>query len=109
MNKIRTAWSAELPPIPEAELAEIKATAAPELYEAAACFWLFRWLHRTETPAAALTGDYCFGRFSHHLAALDDVALTDAFADYLREDTLKQKDFGDYLAFLRGLFPDTGR
>ena len=109
MNKIRAVWSAELPPIPEAQLAEIKANAVPALYEAAACFWIFRFLHRVETPAAVLTGDYCFGRFSHHLAALDDVALTDAFAAYLREDTLRPKDFGDYLAFLRGLSPDTGR
>ena len=109
MDKIRAAWSAELPEIPEAALAEIKSNAVPELYEAAACFWLFRFLHRAETPAAALTGDYCFGRFSHHLAALDSVALTDAFAEYLREDTLNPKDFGDYLAFLRGLSPDTGR
>ena len=102
-------WSAELPPIPEAQLAEIKIAATPEYYEAAGCFWLFRFLHRIETPVAALTGDYCFGRFSHHLAALDDVALTDAFADWLREDALSPKDFGDYLAFLRGLSPDTGR
>lgn len=109
MNKIRAVWNAELPPIPEAELAEIKANAVPALYEAAACFWLFRFLHRVETPTAALTGDYCFGRFSHHLAALDSVALTDAFAAWLREDTLNPKDFGDYLAFLRSLSPDTGR
>ena len=109
MNKIKSAWSAELPPIPEAELADIRAEAAPALYEAAACFWIFRFLHRVETPATALTGDYCFGRFSYHLAALDSVELTDAFAEYLREDTLKPKDFGDYLAFLRGLSPDSGR
>jgi len=107
LHKIRQQWSNELPPFPEAQLEEIFSAAAPKLHQVGACFWLFRMLHRLDTPAAVLMGDYCFGRFSHHLAALNSVALTDAFAEFLRKDTFNQKDFGAYLAFLRGLAPIT--
>jgi len=107
LNKIRQAWSEELPKIPETALTEILSASHPRMKEINCCFWLFRWLHRVEMPTATLLGDYCFGRFSHHLAALDNVAITDAFSDYLRKDTLRQKEFGDYLAFIRTLSPDT--
>jgi hypothetical protein len=67
------------------------------------CFYLFRYLHRTPTPDATLTGDYCFARFSKHLSELDSVPMTDAFADYLREDTMRSRSLDEYLDFVRML------
>ena len=101
MIKIRETWTPALPPVPERDLQEIAAVADGEFYEACACFWLFRCLHRSASPEATLEGDYCFGRFSHHLSALDSVALTDAFADFLRSDTVERQTMAQYLAFIR--------
>lgn len=101
MTELKHIWTGELPPCPDADLSLIRPAAGGDLYDVYACFWLSRYLHRFETATAALAGDYCFGRFSHHLAKLDSVALTDAFAAYLREDTLEPRGIGEYLAFVR--------
>ena len=103
MVKIKSHWSAALPPLPATELDMISDAVPLWLQEVSCCFWLFRCLHRIESPETVLMGDYCFSRFSVHLAELDSVALTDAFAAFLREDTLTTKDIDAYLAFLRGL------
>lgn len=89
----------ELPPCPDADLSLIRPAAGGVLYDVYACFWLFRYLHRFETATAALAGDYCWTL--SHLRRLDSVALTDAFAAYLREDTLEPRGIGEYLAFVR--------
>lgn len=101
MTEIRKMWSRELPPIPEDELMEIRSAAEGILGEAACCFRLFRMLHRSESPLALLMGDYCFGRFSQHLARIDSVELTNAFADYLRQDVLGEQEMDGYIAFLK--------
>lgn len=101
MTEIRNNWHSELPSIPEDELEFVYGAAGVQLSECACCFWLFRFLHRIDSPSAVLTGDYCFGRFSHHLAKLDSVALTNAFAAYLKQDTLEEKPLEDYLEFLK--------
>ena len=101
MTEIKQIWTGDLPPYPDADIALIRPAAGGELYEVYACFWLFRYLHRFEHTTAALAGDYCFGRFSHHLATLDNVELTDAFSAFLREDTLEARDIGAYLNFVR--------
>lgn len=101
MTEVRKLWTAELPPLPEEDLARIGALCPGEYYQICACFWLFRYLHGFPLPRAVLLGDYCFGRFSHHLAALDDVALTNAFAAYLKNDTLNGSSLPAYLAFIR--------
>lgn len=100
MTELRRIWTGALPSWPDADLERIRAAAGP-LCETYACFWLFRLLHRYEDATATLAGDYCFGRFSHHLAAVDSVALTDAFADYLRRDTLEPAGLDEYLSFVR--------
>ena len=78
-----------------------RAAGSDALTEAACCFRLFRLLHGLASPVAVLMGDYCFGRFSAHLAAIDSVELTDAFADFLKRDTLEPIDFGEYLKFVK--------
>lgn len=86
---------------------------AAELAAACQCFYYFRKLHGAaeEQPAGAtLLGDYFFSRFSKYLIPLDSVPLTDAFADYLKND-IRQKgaaQYGrtrdtEYTAFIRGL------
>ena len=99
MTEIRKLWSPDLPPIPEDELDMIERCAGPVLAQAAGCFWLFRCLHREPSQRRVLMGDYCFGRFSHHLAAIDSVELTNAFSDYLRSDTLRETDIKEFLRF----------
>ena len=101
MTEIRKHWSAQLPPIPESDLAELRASADAHLADAACAFWLFRYLHRVESPLAVLTGDYCFGRFSRHLAQIDSVELTNAFAAYLKRDVLCEMRLDDYIEFLK--------
>lgn len=101
MNESRKRWRETLLPWPEAALSAVRAAAPAALGEAAACFWLFRALHGVDAPEAALLGDYCFGRFSAHLAALDSVAWNDAFAAYLAVDALERRGLEAYLAFLR--------
>lgn len=101
MNEIFKRWRGELLPWPGAALEKVRAAAPAALGDAAQCFWLFRALHGVESPDAALLGDYCFGRFSAHLAALDSVPWNDAFAAYLAADTLERRGLEGYLAFLR--------
>lgn len=103
MTEIRRAWNAALPPLPERELEALGGIVSGELYEAAACFRLFRYLHGTESAECTLVGDLCFGRFSSHLAALDSVELTDAFAGFLRRDTVSRLGWEDYRDFVAGL------
>lgn len=102
MNKLRSLWHSALPEFPVQDIEEISRVCSGEMYEASACFWLFRYLHRAGGADALLFGDYCFGRFSEHLSVLDDVPLTDAFAEYLRRDTLEAAGLDTYLRFLRG-------
>ena len=84
---------------------------AAELAAACQCFYYFRRHHAMtyKYPEwATLLGDYFFSQFSQNLISLDSVALTDAFADYLRNDTLLtefdslQGEEG-YLEFIRRL------
>ena len=103
MTEIRKHWTSELPPIPEDELALVRRNCHTSLGDAACAFWLFRFLHRVESPVAVLMGDYCFGRFSGHLAMIDSVELTNAFAAYLKQDVLLKKGMDDYLAFLKSV------
>ncbi len=103
MTEIRKLWIPQFPPFPEGELAKVQEAGGPLLGQAAGCFWLFRLLHSMESPAAVLMGDYCFGRFSHHLAAIDSVELTNAFAAYLKKDSLCSGNFEEYLEFLKSL------
>ncbi len=103
MTEIRRAWNNALPPLPERELEGLGEIVSGGLYETCACFRLFRYLHEAESAECTLMGDLCFGRFSHHLAALDSVELTDAFAEYLRRDTASGCDWENYLDFARGL------
>ena len=103
MTEIERLWSPELPEMPADELLLIKRAAPQELYAVCACFWLFRRLHRLPSPAALLTGDFCFGRFSVHLSERDSEELCDAFSAYLRHDAAEGLDFSDYLEFIKGL------
>lgn len=103
MTEIRRAWNDALPALPERELESLGETVSGGLYEACACFWLFRYLHGTESAECTLMGDLCFGRFSHHLAALDSVELTDAFAEFLRRDTVSGCGWEAYREFVSGL------
>ena len=101
MTEIRKHWLNQLPPIPEDELALIRSNCVSSLVDAACAFRLFRFLHRVESPAAVLMGDYCFGRFSKHLTQIDSVELTNAFSEYLKQDVLSEKGIDDYLTFLK--------
>ena len=103
MTEIRRAWNGTLPPLPERELEQLGGVTDGELFQTCACFWLFRYLHATQDAECTLMGDLCFGRFSHHLAKVDSVELTDAFAEYLRRDTVSGCDWKDYHDFVRGL------
>ncbi len=103
MTEIRRLWSGELPALPEGELERLRELSGERLYQVCACFRLFRYLHGFEEPQCALMGDFCFGRFSRHMAELDSVELTDAFAEYLRRDTAQGRTWDDYCAFVRGL------
>lgn len=103
MTEIRRLWNGALPPLPERELERLGAVTGGELFQVSACFGLFRYLHGTDDAECTLMGDFCFGRFSEHLARLDSVAMTDAFADYLRCDTVLRCDWKDYCDFVRGL------
>ena len=86
--------------LPGEELAVLEERCPPALLQAACCFWCFRALHSEPSPERALLGDYCFGRFSEHLAALDNVELNDAFALFLAENSSHGAGFGAYLSFL---------
>lgn len=77
---------------------------AAEFSAACQCFALFRTLHgqvRKFPTEATLLGDYFFSRFSRCLIPLDSVALTDAFADYLKADIAGRAE--EYERFLEGL------
>lgn len=87
--------------MPEHELERIRKIKDGEFSQAAECFWLFRILHRYETAVAVLLGDYCFGRFSEHLSAMDSVALTNVYSAFLKKDTLTPGGIEEYIAFLR--------
>ena len=108
MNDIKSVWHGDLPCCPEQELNRITDAAAPALSDVCRYFWLYRWLHRTATPTATLTGDYCFARFSERLSELDSVALTDAFAGYLKEDAVIGKPLDSFRDFIRELPAVTG-
>lgn len=101
MTEIRKLWRSDFPPIPEEELALLGTAVDGVLGEAAGCFWLFRFLHRIKSPTATLMGDYCFGRFSYHLAAINHVELTRSFASYLRKDTLREAGIEEYIKFIK--------
>ena len=101
MNKLRALWNGTLPKFPAEDVERISRVCSGEMYEAAACFWLYRFLHRCPGADALLFGDYCFGRFSEHLSRLDDVPLTDDFARFLRLDTLEAAPLEEYLDFLK--------
>ncbi len=103
MTEIRRLWNGALPPLPEGPLESLRELAGERLYQAAACFWLFRCLHAVQDGECTLMGDFCFGRFSRHMAELDSVELTDAFAEYLRQDTVSPCDWSDYCGLVRGL------
>lgn len=103
MDKIKKLWNGSLPPFPGADLERVRDAAPAGLYDCAACFWLFRYLHGFASPDAALMGDYCFGRFSAHLSALDSVPLNSAFSGYLLLDCVRAQDLERYELFLRGL------
>ena len=103
LNEIKSIWSGDIPIYPEQDVNRVMETAAAEHRDVCSCFFLFRYLHRTPTPGATLAGDYCFARFSKHLSQLDSVPMTDAFAEYLREDTMSSGDLAKYLDFVRTL------
>ena len=103
MNEIRSIWSDNLPIYPERDVKIIMDAVTADCRDVCCCFYLFRYLHRTSTPGATLAGDYCFARFSKHLSELDSIPMTDAFAEYLREDTISSKSFEKYLDFVRTL------
>ncbi|MCL1828306.1 MAG: hypothetical protein FWG32_02300 [Oscillospiraceae bacterium] len=103
MNDIKSVWHGDLPCCPEQDLKRISDAAAPALADVCRYFYLYRFLHQTATPRATLTGDYCFARFSKSLSELDSVELTDAFADYLKEDTVKSRPLDSYPDFIRKL------
>lgn len=100
MDKVREMWSPALPAIPESELVEVRGAAAEEYGDLCCCFWLFRYLHEVKSPDAALMGDYCFGRFSHHLAGIDSVSLTNEFSCWLQGDILNKKTMEEFLGFV---------
>lgn len=101
MTEVRKLWTCDLPEMPEDELERIRDTGGGEFSQAAQCFWLFRILHRYETAVAVLLGDYCFGRFSEHLSALDNVALTNSYSAFLKKDTRTPGGIEEYIDFLR--------
>lgn len=103
MNKISSIWRDEFPPYPVQDLNQISDVAISTQREVCCCFFLYRYLHRHSTPRTTLAGDYCFARFSKYLAELDNVPLTDAFAEYLREDTADSKTMDSYLQFVSKL------
>ena len=103
MTEIKRQWDDSLPPFPKEDIEAITGAAREDHIPVCCCFWLFRYLHRQVGAKAVLLGDYCFGRFSAHLAALDSVALTDSFAGFLKTDTLRRSDLASYLAFVRQL------
>ena len=92
-----------MPEFPRADVEAIERGVQGRFFRMCACFWLFRYLHRFESPAAALMGDYCFARFSHHLAKADSIALTAAFSEFLKADLDEKKDMEGFLAFAEGL------
>lgn len=100
MTRCRELWNEALPPYPLKEINALRRAADPRLFEVCACFRLYRYLHGFSTPEAALLGDFCFGRFTHYLAALDSAALTDVFAARLREEALCDGEFENYLDFV---------
>ena len=100
MTDILSAGKSLCSAIPYDDIARIGEIVKGELYEAAACFWTFRVLHSQKGAEMVLLGDYAFGRFSYHLSKLDNVPLTDAFADYLAEDADRGLSLEDYLEFL---------
>ena len=103
MTEIKRLWTPNLSPYPEGDIARICREAPAKLREVCCCFWLFRYLHRFEEPASVLVGDYCFGRFSHHLTKLDSVSVTDAFAEYLGQDALSDAGLSEYVDFIHTL------
>ena len=103
LNEIKSIWSDDLPIYPERDVQRIIGSAAADCHDVCCCFYLFRYLHQTPTPGSTLAGDYCFARFSNHLSELDSIPMTDAFAEYLREDTMSSKSLDTYLDFVRTL------
>ena len=100
MTDILSSSGSLLSAIPYDDLGMIEEMTSGEFYEAAACFWTFRHLHKMTSPEAILLGDYAFGRFSYHLANIDSVPLTDAYAEFLAQDSDKGLKLEDYLRFL---------
>ena len=103
LNEIKSIWHDGVPEYPGQDINTIMDAVAGDYREVCCCFYLFRYLHRTPTPIATLTGDYCFARFSKHLSELDSIPMTDAFAEYLREDTAAPRNLDIYLDFVRTL------
>ena len=103
MNEIKSMWHDGIPDYPGQDVNRITDAVAVDCRDVCCCFYLFRYLHRTPTSEATLAGDYCFARFSKHLSELDSVPITDAFAEYLREDTATPRDLDIYLDFVRTL------
>lgn len=83
------------------------ASLADDYADACEYFYLFRKFHREteqQPERAVLIGDYYFSRFSHALIPIDNVALTDRFAEYLKQDSVGLSaafDLTQYLMFIR--------
>ena len=103
LNEIKSIWHGGIPEYPEHDVNRIMEAVAADYRDVCCCFYLFRYLHRASTPGSTLTGDYCFARFSKHLSELDSIPMTDAFAEYLREDTALPRSLDNYLDFVRTL------
>ena len=103
LNEIKSMWTGDLPEYPEQDVDRIKDSVAADCRDVCSCFYLFRYLHNTPRPGSTLLGDYCFARFSKFLSELDSVPMTDAFAEYLREDTALPRSLDKYLDFVRTL------
>ena len=108
MDRIESFWHNDLPVYPSRDIDRILNAAVSSHHDICRSFYLYRYLHRTPTPRATLTGDCYFAKFSKSLSELDSIPLTDAFADYLREDVAIEKPIDSYLDFVRGLPAVTG-
>ena len=86
-------------------LSVYKGEGSASLATACQCFWLFRKLHgmaETNPIHSTLIGDYFFSVFSKNLIPLDSVALNNAFARLLSDDTQTPIDTDAFLEFARG-------
>ncbi len=101
MTEIKKLWSDALPPFPQEDIDSIEHFSQGRLFPVCACFWLFRHLHRRQSPEALLLGDMCFARFSMHLANVDSVELTNAFAAFLKKDCFSDAELDTYLDFIK--------